>query len=75
MKWLELHIDTSPVGLEPVETLLSALGIDGVIIDDQTEDAEILRFCNGKCSEIDVISGENVCNGDDRSLPVLHKNR
>lgn len=37
MDWLELHIDTSPAGLEPVETLLSTLGIDGVIIDDQGE--------------------------------------
>lgn len=37
MDWLELHIDTSPSGLEPVETMLSALGIDGVIIDDQGE--------------------------------------
>ena len=37
MDWLELHINTSPAGLEPVETLLSTLGIDGVIIDDQGE--------------------------------------
>ena len=37
MDWLELHIDTSPAGLEPVETMLSALGIDGVVIDDQGE--------------------------------------
>ena len=37
MDWLELHIDTTHTGLEPVETMLSALGIDGVVIDDETE--------------------------------------
>ena len=33
MDWLELHIDTTHTGLEPVETMLSAHGIDGVVID------------------------------------------
>ena len=28
VKWLEVHIDTNHTGLEPVETMLSALGID-----------------------------------------------
>ena len=32
VKWLEVHIDTNHTGLEPVETMLSALGIDGVVI-------------------------------------------
>ena len=31
VKWLEVHIDTNHTGLEPVETMLSALGIDGVV--------------------------------------------
>lgn len=43
MKWLELHIDTTPAGLEPVETMLSALGIDGVVIDDEGEFQEFLE--------------------------------
>ena len=34
MKWLALHIDTSPAGLEPVETMLSSLGIDGLVVED-----------------------------------------
>ena len=42
MKWLELHIDTNHAGLEPVETMLSALGIDGVIIDDEAEFQDFL---------------------------------
>ncbi len=42
MKWLEVHIDTTHAGLEPVETLLSTLGIDGVVIDDETEFREFL---------------------------------
>ena len=43
MNWLELHIDTNHMGLEPVETMLSALGIDGVVIDDETEFQDFLE--------------------------------
>ena len=43
MKWLELHIDTTHAGLEPVETLLSSLGIDCVVIDDETEFQDFLE--------------------------------
>ena len=43
MKWLELHIDTNHAGLEAVETLLSALGVDGVVIDDETEFQDFLE--------------------------------
>ena len=45
MKWLELHIDTTNAGLETVETLLSSLGIDGVVIDDETEFQDFLEKC------------------------------
>ena len=41
MKWLAIHIDTSPAGLEPVETMLSSLGIDGLVIEDE---ADFRRF-------------------------------
>lgn len=43
MKWLEIHIDTNHAGLEPVSAMLSALGIDGVAIDDETEFQEFLE--------------------------------
>lgn len=43
MDWLELHIDTTHTGLEPVETMLSALGIDGVVIDDEMEFHDFLE--------------------------------
>ena len=43
MKWLELHIDTTHQGLEAVETMLSALGIDGVVIDDEEEFQDFLE--------------------------------
>ena len=43
MKWLELHIDTNHGGLEAVETLLSALGIDGLVIDDEEEFQDFLE--------------------------------
>ena len=41
MKWLALHIDTSPAGLDPVQTMLSSLGIDGLVIEDE---ADFRRF-------------------------------
>ena len=34
VKWLEVQINTNHAGLEAVETMLSAHGIDGVVIDD-----------------------------------------
>lgn len=43
MNWLELHIDTTHAGLERVENLLSALGVDGVVIDDETEFQDFLE--------------------------------
>ena len=64
MKWLAVHIDTSPSGLEPVEAALSALGIDGLVIEDETDfrrfleqnkqywdyvDEELDRSMTGKC--------------------------
>ena len=41
MKWLALHIDMAPAGLEPVEAALSSLGIDGLAIEDE---ADFRRF-------------------------------
>jgi len=64
MKWLALHIDTSPAGLEPVEVMLSGLGIDGLVIEDEADfrrfleqnrqywdyvDEELDRSMAGKC--------------------------
>ena len=64
MKWLALHIDTSPAGLEPVETMLSGLGIDSFVIEDEAGfrrfleqnrqywdyvDEELDRSMAGKC--------------------------
>ena len=43
MNWLELHIDTNHQGLDTVETLLSSLGIDGVVIDDETDFHDFLE--------------------------------
>ena len=43
MKWLELHIDTTHAGLDPVTALLSALDIDGVVIDDEAEFQDFLE--------------------------------
>ena len=43
MKWLELHIDTNHAGLDTVEAMLSGLGIDNVVIDDETEFHDFLE--------------------------------
>ena len=43
MHWLEIHIDTVPEGLDPLCALLSALGIDNVAVEDETEFREFLE--------------------------------
>ncbi len=43
MNWLELHIDTTHTGLDPVLAMLSALDIDGVIIDDEADFQDFLE--------------------------------
>ena len=35
MKWLELHVDTSPAGLDSVCDLLREQGIEGLVIEDE----------------------------------------
>ena len=35
MKWLELHVDTTPAGLEGVSDLLGDQGIEGLVIEDE----------------------------------------
>ncbi len=64
MKWLALHIDTSPAGLEPVSDMLGDLGIEGLVIEDEGDfrqflennqqywdyvDEELDRSMAGKC--------------------------
>ncbi len=64
MKWLALHIDTSPAGLEPVSDMLNDLGIEGLVIEDEGDfrqflennqqywdyvDEELDRSMAGKC--------------------------
>ncbi len=43
MRWLALHIDTDPGGLDMAAAMLSALGIDGVSIEDETEFRDFLE--------------------------------
>lgn len=64
MKWLAVHIDTVPAGLEAAEAALSALGIDSLVIEDEEDfrrfleqntqywdyvDEELDRAMAGKC--------------------------
>ena len=43
MKWLELHIDTTPAGLEPVSDMLRDLGIEGLVIEDEGDFRDFLE--------------------------------
>ena len=43
MKWLALHIDTSPAGLEPVSSALGDLGIEGLVIEDEGDFRDFLE--------------------------------
>ena len=64
MKWLELHIDTVPQGIEPVSSLLGDYGVDSLMIDEEGDfqeflennrqywdyvDEDLLREKRGKC--------------------------
>ena len=43
MDWLELKIDTSPAGIDPVTALLEEQGVTGVIIDDEGDFRDFLE--------------------------------
>ena len=43
MKWLVLHIDTTPAGLEPVSDMLRDLGIEGLVIEDEGDFRDFLE--------------------------------
>ena len=64
MKWLELHIDTVPTGIDPVSALLGEYGVDSLMIDEEGDfkdflennkqywdyvDDDLLREKHGKC--------------------------
>ena len=43
MQWLELKIDTTPAGVEPVSELVEAQGVTGLVIDDETDFQDFLE--------------------------------
>ena len=64
MKWLELWIDTTPAGIEPISGLLSEYGVDSLMIDEEGDfkdflennkqywdyvDEDLLKEKKGKC--------------------------
>ena len=64
MKWLELHIDTTPQGIDPVSALLGDYGVDSLMIDEEGDfkdflennrqywdyvDEDLLKEKRGKC--------------------------
>ena len=74
MKWLELHIDTTPVGIEAVSDLLSDYGVDSLMIDEEGDfqsflennrqywdyvDDKLLQEKRGKCRVTFYLPEEN----------------
>ena len=43
MKWLELHIDTVPAGIDPVGELLGEYGVDSLMIDEEGDFKDFLE--------------------------------
>ena len=43
MKWLELHLDTQPAGIEPATELLREYGIDSVMLDEEGDFKDFLE--------------------------------
>lgn len=43
MDWLELHVDTSPAGIDPMTALLEQQGVEGLIIDDEDDFHDFLE--------------------------------
>lgn len=43
MKWLEVRIDTTPAGIQPLSDLLEDLGVEGVVIDEEGDFQDFLE--------------------------------
>ena len=43
MKWLELHIDTMPAGIDSVTELLASCGVDSLMVDEEGEFKDFLE--------------------------------
>ena len=88
VKWLEVHIATNHTGLEPVETMLSALGIDvhwHTVVGDNPQRlqealdiarrrADILITTGGLGPTYDDLTKQTICAAFGKPL-VLHPER
>ena len=64
MDWLELKIDTSPAGIDPVTEMLTEQGVTGVIIDDQRDFQDFMAHNQAYSDNVDeelVKEKENLC--------------
>ena len=64
MDWLELKIDTAPVGIDPVTEMLTEHGVTGVIIDDQRDFQDFMAHNQAYWDYVDealVREKENLC--------------
>ena len=64
MDWLELKIDTSPAGIDPVTEMLTEQGVTGVIIDDQRDFQDFMAHNQAYWDYVDEVlvkEKENLC--------------
>ena len=64
MDWLELKIDTSPAGIDPVTEMLEEQGVTGVIIDAQRDFQDFMAHNQAYWDYVDeelVKEKENLC--------------
>ena len=64
MDWLELKINTSPAGIDPVTEMLTEQGVTGVIIDDQRDFQDFMAHNQAYWDYVDedlVKEKENLC--------------
>ena len=64
MDWLELKIDTSPAGIDPVTEMLTEQGVTGAIIDDQRDFQDFMAHNQAYWDYVDedlVKEKENLC--------------
>ena len=64
MNWLEVKVDTAPAGLDAVSERLEALGVTGLVIDDEADFHDFLEHNHQYWDYVDedlVKEKENLC--------------
>ena len=73
MDWLELKIDTSPAGIDPVTALLEEQGVTGVIIDDARDFKDFMAHNQAYWDYVDDAGHRRPLRSCRLQQSVLHK--